>query len=85
MLIPQPSYVSYVPCRCTGRWSTGDPIELKAENEFRLTAEELEACNHAEDKASCSAFPKQPDRGDHGKEGSGSSRRSGQRNMICLS
>ena len=42
VLIPQPSYVSYVPCAVL---ANGVPviIELKAENEFRLTAEELEA------------------------------------------
>ena len=40
VLIPQPSYVSYVPCAVL---ANGVPviIELKAENEFRLTAEEL--------------------------------------------
>ena len=42
VLIPQPSYVSYVPC-CVLANGTPVPIELKAENEFRLTAEELEA------------------------------------------
>ena len=42
VLIPQPSYVSYVPCATL---ANGIPviIELKAENEFRLTAEQLEA------------------------------------------
>ena len=42
VLIPQPSYVSYEPCAIL---ANGTPviIELKAENEFRLTAEELEA------------------------------------------
>ena len=42
VLIPQPSYVSYVPCATL---ANGVPviIELKAENEFRLTAEQLEA------------------------------------------
>ena len=41
VLIPQPSYVSYVPCATL---ANGTPviIELKAENEFRLTAEQLE-------------------------------------------
>ncbi|MCD8250182.1 MAG: aminotransferase class I/II-fold pyridoxal phosphate-dependent enzyme [Lachnospiraceae bacterium] len=40
VLIPQPSYVSYEPCTVL---AGGKPviIELKAENEFRLTPEEL--------------------------------------------
>lgn len=40
VLIPQPSYVSYEPCTVL---AGGKPviINLKAENEFRLTAEEL--------------------------------------------
>ncbi|MBQ7558149.1 MAG: aminotransferase class I/II-fold pyridoxal phosphate-dependent enzyme, partial [Lachnospiraceae bacterium] len=44
VLIPQPSYVSYEPCTIL---ADGRPviIPLKEENEFRLTAEELEnAC-----------------------------------------
>ena len=42
VLIPQPSYVSYEPCAIL---ANGTPviIELKEENEFRLTPEELEA------------------------------------------
>ena len=41
VLIPQPSYVSYEPCTVL---AGGVPviINLKAENEFRLTAQELE-------------------------------------------
>ena len=42
VLIPQPSYVSYEPC-CVLANGTPVIIELKAENEFRLTREELEA------------------------------------------
>ena len=40
VLIPQPSYVSYVPCAAM---AYGKPVEicLKAENEFKLTPEEL--------------------------------------------
>ncbi|MGB8453406.1 MAG: aminotransferase class I/II-fold pyridoxal phosphate-dependent enzyme [Anaerocolumna sp.] len=40
VLIPQPSYVSYLPCVAL---AGGKPviIELKAENQFRLTKEEL--------------------------------------------
>ena len=42
VIIPEPCYVSYVPCV---ELADGVPviIQLKAENEFRLTAEELEA------------------------------------------
>ena len=36
MLIPQPSYVSYLPC-VTLAGGVPVVIELKAENEFRLT------------------------------------------------
>ena len=42
VLIPQPSYVSYEPC-CVLANGTPVIIELKAENEFRLTAEELKS------------------------------------------
>ena len=51
VLIPQPSYVSYLPCAVL---AGGTPvvIELKEENQFRLTAEELEAADHSENKAS---------------------------------
>ena len=41
VLIPQPSYVSYEPCAILAG-ATPVIIDLKAENEFRLTAEELE-------------------------------------------
>ena len=40
VLIPQPSYVSYEPC-CLLAGGKPVIIELKAENEFRLTKEEL--------------------------------------------
>ena len=40
VLIPEPSYVSYIPCaRMAG--GVPVPIALKAENEFRLTRQEL--------------------------------------------
>ena len=42
VLIPQPSYVSYEPCAILAG-AKPVVINLKAENEFRLTAEELEA------------------------------------------
>ena len=59
VLIPQPSYVSYEPCTIlTG----GVPviINLKAENEFRLTAEELEAAITPKTKVLVLPFPNNP-------------------------
>ena len=58
-LIPQPSYVSYVPCAVL---ANGIPsiIELKAENEFRLTAEELEAAITPKTKLLVLPFPNNP-------------------------
>lgn len=54
VLIPQPSYVSYEPCAVL---AGAKPviIDLKAENEFRLTAEELEA--HITDKTKLLILP----------------------------
>ena len=54
VLIPQPSYVSYEPCAIL---AGGKPviIELKAENEFRLTPEELLA--HITDKTKILVLP----------------------------
>lgn len=45
VLIPQPSYVSYVPCAVL---AGGVPviIELKAENEFRLTRKRWRLPSH---------------------------------------
>ena len=59
VLIPQPSYVSYVPCAVL---AGGVPvvIELKAENEFRLTAEELEAAITPKTKLLVLPFPNNP-------------------------
>lgn len=59
VLIPQPSYVSYVPC-CVLENGTPVPIELKAENEFRLTAEELEAAITPKTKLLVMPFPNNP-------------------------
>ena len=59
VLIPQPSYVSYVPC-CVLVNGTPVPIELKAENEFRLTAEELEAAITPKTKLLVMPFPNNP-------------------------
>ena len=59
VLIPQPSYVSYVPC-CVLANGTPVIIELKAENEFRLTAEELEAVITPKTKLLVMPFPNNP-------------------------
>ena len=40
VLIPEPCYVSYLPCAILAN-GTPVSIELKAENEFRLTAQEV--------------------------------------------
>ena len=59
VLIPQPSYVSYVPCAVL---AGGVPviIELKAENEFRLTPEALEAAITSKTKLLVMPFPNNP-------------------------
>ena len=59
VLIPQPSYVSYVPCATL---ANGIPviINLKEENEFRLTAEELEAAITPKTKILILPFPNNP-------------------------
>ncbi len=59
VLIPQPSYVSYEPCAIL---AGAKPviIELKAENEFRLTAAELEAAITDKTKILVLPFPNNP-------------------------
>ena len=59
VLIPQPSYVSYEPCAIL---AGAKPviIHLKAENEFRLTAEELEAAITDKTKILILPFPNNP-------------------------
>ena len=59
VLIPQPSFVSYEPCTIL---ADGVPviIELKAENEFRLTAQELEAAITDKTKILVLPFPNNP-------------------------
>lgn len=59
VLIPQPSYVSYVPCAIL---ANGTPvvINLKEENEFRLTPEELEAAITPKTKLLVLPFPNNP-------------------------
>ena len=59
VLIPQPSYVSYEPCTVL---AGGVPviIELKAENEFRLTAQELLNAITDKTKVLVLPFPNNP-------------------------
>lgn len=59
VLIPQPSYVSYVPCTVL---ANGKPviINLKEENDFRLTAEELKAAITPKTKILVLPFPNNP-------------------------
>ena len=59
VLIPQPSYVSYEPCTVL---AGGVPviIELKGENEFRLTAQELEDAITDKTKVLILPFPNNP-------------------------
>ena len=59
VLIPQPSFVSYEPCALM---AGGVPviIELKAENEFRLTAQELEDAITDKTKLLVLPFPNNP-------------------------
>ena len=59
VLIPQPSYVSYVPC-CVLANGTPVIINLKEENEFRLTAAELEAAITDKTKLLVMPFPNNP-------------------------
>lgn len=59
VLIPQPSYVSYEPCAVL---AGGVPvvIELKAENEFRLTPQEIEDAVTDRTKILILPFPNNP-------------------------
>ena len=59
VLIPQPSYVSYEPCAVL---AGGKPviIELKHENQFRLTAKELEDAITDKSKILILPFPNNP-------------------------
>lgn len=59
VLIPQPSYVSYEPCAIL---AGGVPviIELKEENEFRLTAQELREAITNKTKVLILPFPNNP-------------------------
>lgn len=59
VIIPEPCYVSYLPCV---ELADGVPVQiaLKVENEFRLTAEELEAAITDKTKIVILPFPNNP-------------------------
>ena len=59
VIIPQPSYVSYLPCVVL---ADGVPviIDLQEKNEFKLTAEELEAAITPKTKVLVLPFPNNP-------------------------
>lgn len=59
VIIPQPCYVSYEPCAVMAD-AVPVIIDLKNENEFRLTAEELEAAITDKTKLLILAFPNNP-------------------------
>ncbi len=59
VIIPQPCYVSYEPCAVMAD-AVPVIINLKHENEFRLTAEELEAAITDKTKILILAFPNNP-------------------------
>ena len=59
VLIPQPSYVSYEPCAILAG-ATPVIIELKEENEFRLTAKELRDAITDKTKILILPFPNNP-------------------------
>ena len=59
VIIPEPAFVSYVPCaRLAGAVPVAIP--LKAENEFRLTPEELEAAITPKSKILLLSYPNNP-------------------------
>lgn len=59
VLIPQPSYVSYLPCTILAGGKPV-PIPLSSKNEFRLTAEELTAACTDRTKVLVLPFPNNP-------------------------
>lgn len=59
VLIPQPSFVSYLPC-CVLADGVPRVIELKEENEFRLTRQELEESVTEKTKLLVLPFPNNP-------------------------
>jgi len=59
VIIPEPSFVAYQGCTAfTG--ATAKTIQLKAENEFKLTAQELEAAITPRTKVLIMSFPNNP-------------------------
>lgn len=59
VIIPQPSYVSYEPC-CVLAGGKPVIIDLKGENEFRLTADELRSAITDKTKLLVLPFPNNP-------------------------
>ncbi len=59
VLIPEPSYVSYTPCTVLAG-GIPVPIPLKAENEFRLTPQELKCAITPKTKILILPFPNNP-------------------------
>ena len=59
VIIPEPSYVSYVPCVALAG-GVSVTISLKNENEFKLTPEELEEAITDKTKALVLSFPNNP-------------------------
>ena len=59
VIIPQPAYVSYEPCAILAN-ATPVIINLQAENEFRLTAQELEEAITEKTKVLILPFPNNP-------------------------
>ena len=59
VIIPQPSYVSYLPCTVL---AGGTPVtlNLSVKNEFRLTVEELEAVTTPKTKVLILPYPNNP-------------------------
>ena len=59
VIVPQPSFVCYVPCVIM---SDGVPVtvELKEENKFKLTREQLEEAVTDKTKAIIMSFPNNP-------------------------
>ena len=67
VLVPEPSYVSYKPC-VTMAGGIPVPIDTKAENEFRVTPEEIRAAVTERTKAILLPYPNNPTGGIMRKE-----------------
>ena len=67
-MIPQPSYVSYLPCTLM---ADGVPvvIPLQYKNEFQLTVEDLEKYTTPKTKVLVMPFPNNPTGFDHDRGG----------------